>query len=200
MRDYSYINGYIEKLHSDIYPQPADAGHTEWATESIAAFMKIANPIKNVLDLGCGEAFCQEVFEGYGIEYVGVCLGKDFEVCEASGKNVLREDFSFLPFTAGSYDLLYSRHSLEHSPMPLLTLMEWHRVSKRYVALVLPSPVHWKYGGKNHYFVLNLEQWKILFDVAGFGVVYEYSKRYKMSPNKEDPDVEIEYWCLLEKL
>ncbi|PJB50010.1 MAG: hypothetical protein CO103_03565 [Chloroflexi bacterium CG_4_9_14_3_um_filter_45_9] len=199
MKDYSKIDKYLNKLIVDVYPQPQDEKHTLWAAESILEFMRLAKDVHSVIDLGCGEAFCQPYFTNYGCEYVGVCIGDDYKVALQAGKNVLEEDFSFLPFEDESYDLLYSRHSLEHSPVPLLTLMEWHRVSKKYVALVLPSPEHWGYVGLNHYCVLNKEQWRNLFDVAGFNVVYESSKCYHMAVEPEKPDVEIEFWFLLEK-
>jgi ubiquinone/menaquinone biosynthesis C-methylase UbiE len=199
VRNFGNVNKYLDVLAKDVYPQPADEKHTLWAIESILEFVRNSKDVGSVIDLGCGEAFCQQPFENYGIEYTGVCLGEDYEVAMKNGKNVLSCDFSFLPFEDQSYDMLYSRHSLEHSPMPLLTLMEWYRVSRKYVALVLPSPQHWGYKGKNHYFVLNKEQWENLFDVAGFYISYQNDKRYKMSPTEGDSDVEIEYWFLLEK-
>ena len=94
-----------------------------------------------------------------------------------------------------SYDPLYSRHSLEHSPMPLLTLMEWHRITKKYLAVAVPSIEFVGYTGRNHYYILNQEQWKNLFNVAGFDVIFEKNKRYR---DEKSPDTEVEYWFLLE--
>lgn len=199
MRDYKHIDAYLDALQQDVYPQPEDDLHTIWAAESILEFTKRTKDIFSVLDVGCGEAFCQTHFENYGCEYVGVCVGEDYQNARRKGRNVLDCDFTFLPFLDDSYDMVYGRHSLEHSPMPLLTLMEWRRVTRRYVALVLPSPEHWGYGGRNHYFVLNGDQWRNLFGVAGLDVVYEHSKRYHMADDANKPDVEIEYWFLLEK-
>jgi len=195
MRTYSRIETYLDKLIGQVYPQPQDPKHTLWAVESVLEFAGRADGVYSVLDLGCGEAFLQPYFENYGCEYVGICIGEDYRVALQAGRNVLKGDFSFLPFEDDSYDLLYSRHSLEHSPMPLLTLMEWHRVAKKYLAVVVPSIEFVGYTGKNHYYVLNQEQWKNLFDVAGFDVIYENTKRYQ---DEESPDTEIEYWFLLE--
>lgn len=199
MRDFRRFDEYLSRLARDVYPQPQDEKHTLWAEESIAEFMALAREVESVIDLGCGEGFCQPFFEKYGVRYLGVCLGKDYKVSLSENRNVQNLDFSFLPFTNNSYDMLYARHALEHSPMPLLTLMEWHRVSKRYLALVLPSPVFWGIGGRNHYSVLNDLQWKVLFDAAGFSVTYESKKIYHMAPDKDAADDEIEYRYLLEK-
>lgn len=199
MRDYAKIDGYLDKLVEDIYPQPQDPGHTAWAAESIQAFMRESSGVNSVLDVGCGEAFCQDFFDVYGVNYVGICLGDDYKVALQKGRTVEEYDFSFLPYGDNSFDMLYARHSLEHSPMPLLTLMEWRRVTNNYVALVLPAPEHWRYVGKNHYFVLLQEQWGNLFDVAGFNIIDTHVKKERMSLDETDPEVEIEFWYLLKK-
>lgn len=202
MRNFKSIDKYLDKLVQEVYPQPQDPGHTAWANESVEAFIHFTGELNgmSVLDLGCGEAFLQDTFERFGYDYEGVCLGEDFKVALSNNRTVHEVDFSFLHWWANeSVDFLYSRHSLEHSPMPLLTLMEWHRVSKRYLGVVVPSPVHWTYVGRNHYYVLNDPQWRNLFDVAGFDVIYSHVKTHNMSPDPSGTEVEIEYWYLLEK-
>ena len=202
MRDYTRIDAYLDKLIEEVYPQPQDPGHTAWANEAVEKFTQYTGVRKelSVLDLGCGEAFLQELFEYLGYSYTGICLGEDYRVAKSRGRNVFHEDFSFLSFEDDSFDLLFSRHSLEHSPFPLLTLMEWHRITKRWLAVVLPSPVFWEYGGKNHYYVLNDPEWRNLFEKAGFKVTYDYSKRQNMTTDPSIPEVEIELWYLLEKI
>lgn len=199
MRDYQHIDSYLDRLIESVYPQPEDIGHTALAKESINAFMPLMEGVTTVLDAGCGEGFCEQFFQEWDVTYRGVCLGEDYRVATSKGRWVYESDFSFLPFDDNKFDLVYSRHSLEHSPMPLLTLMEWYRVTKRYVALVLPAPEHWRYGGRNHYFVLNRRQWKVLFEAAGFVVMYEDVKRQIMKADGTPPDVAIEYWFILEK-
>jgi len=73
MRDYSNVDKYLDKLLEDIYPQPQDDGHTLWARESIEFFVDRINEVDNVLDLGCGEGFCEGIFREFGIlEYLGI--------------------------------------------------------------------------------------------------------------------------------
>ena len=197
MRDYSKIERYLNILEKEIYPQPQDDGHSALAEESIKFFTSETGKINSVLDLGCGEGFCQEYFDG--IEYTGVCLLRDYDVAVSNGRNVFDIDFSFLPFEDKSYDLLYSRHALEHSPMPLLTLMEWHRVCGKYLALVLPTPEYWGVSGKNHYFVLDNKQWENLFMVSGFSTLLYKVKEMDMTPKQTGKISPIEYWFLLER-
>ena len=208
MRTYTKVDQYLDSLLFQIYAQPEDEGHTRWAQESIDFLAgSCAHPVTSVLDAGCGEGFCQPMFEEKGMAYTGIALRGDVENAVSKGRNVLSMDFSFLDFPDGSFHLVYSRHSLEHSPMPLLTLMEWKRVSAKYVALVLPAVEHWTYVGRNHYFVLHPEQWENLFDIVGLKIEVKRIKKEVMRPNKEDrreeyadpPPVEVEYWYLLSK-
>lgn len=198
MRDYSKIDGYLDELATQIYEQPQDDGHSALAIESISTFLEHTGYIHRVLDVGCGEAFCQDFFPNS--QYTGVCLYRDYNIAVAKGRNVFQQDFSFLSFEDNFFDLVYSRHSLEHSPMPLITLMEWRRVTKRYIALVLPNPEYWGYSGKNHYFVLNKAQWRGLFSAVGLEVKYEFDKSKDMTPKQTGDMSEIEYWFLLEKI
>lgn len=199
MRDYTRIDKYLDQLIKDIYPQPQDPGHTAWAEESINYFLTYAEDVKYVLDVGCGEAFCQEMFEKRGMSYMGICLGEDFKVAASKERTVAHRDFSFTGFEDNSFDFIYSRHSLEHSPFPLLTLMEWHRITEKYLALVVPSHVFWEYKGQNHYFVLNDLQWRNLFEKVGFECNYYYSKTQNMTTDPDREPVQIEHWYLLEK-
>lgn len=201
MRDYSRIDSYLDKLRKQIYEQPEDPLHTAWAKEAIDWFILLTKNVYSVIDMGCGTGFCQPFFKAKGISYLGICLGEDAVVARNNGRNVLEMDFSFtLSRFGNNCDLVFSRHSLEHSPFPLLTLMEWHLVTKDYLALVLPAHEHWGFRGRNHYFVLNPLQWENLFEVAGFEIVAQNIKKYQMSPLEGVGEVEIEYWYLLRKV
>ena len=197
MRDFTHIDKYLDKLERDIYAQPPDPGHSRLALESIQWMDELIEDAHTVLDLGCGEAFCQIYFEGVELEYTGVCLQRDFYQARERGKNVLGLDFSFLPFEDSSYDVLFSRHSLEHSPFPLITLMEWHRVCNKYLMLVLPAPEYWGNVGRNHYFVLERKLWVALLERVGFELKSETTKEQLMIP--EHGEEVTEYWFLLEK-
>jgi len=162
MRDYSRINEYLNRLQSDIYEQSPDDGHTEWATDAIRKMVPVDVRGKKVLDIGCASQFCRKPFVNwFAMNYTG----QDY-LMDGS-------DFSFLPYGDGEFDLIFARHVLEHSPMPLLTLMEWHRVCKQYALIILPAPEYWQTFGRNHYYVLSKENWWNLFDVAGWKIVKE---------------------------
>jgi len=173
MRDYSHFEIYLNELVADIYDQPEDTGHTQMTYDILDKWIPRIVGCKSVVDMGCGQIAPQGKFEEYGVKYTGVAIGQDVVYARSAGKNVVNADMTFTDFDSESFDLVYSRHSLEHSPFPLLTLMEWHRIARQWLLVVLPAPEHYGHGGKNHYGVMNHIQaieflmrsgWKIIWD------------------------------------
>lgn len=165
-RDFRHLNIYLNRLMQDVYPAPPDDGHTHWARQIFdKAFGN--NPfVKTVLDVGCGDtAFMKPWFEAIGAEYTGIAIN-------SNSPDVTNMDFTFLDFEDDSFDVVVSRHSLEHSPMPLITLMEWHRVSKAWLCLVLPNPLEYGWVGLNHYSVLHPTQVEFLLKRAGWSIIW----------------------------
>lgn len=199
MRDYKHIEGYINRLLGDVYPQPEDEGHSALGLRVIDHWMSRMTTCHSVLDVGCGQGFCQPLFEKWDVKYQGVALGEDVIEAQDKGRNVTKMDFSFLDYADNSFDLIFSRHSLEHSPMPLLTLMEWYRVSRSWLGLVVPSPDWYGYTGRNHYNVLHFEQWKNLLDNAGWNVMWQEVDSLVFDVNKPDELKPHEYWIMCEK-
>lgn len=166
-RNFKNINHYLNILLGDVYPQPVDEGHTRMAMEVFNKWIAPNKLGKSVLDVGCGDtAFMREPFESLGMEYTGIAI-------KATNPDILNMDFSFLEFGDNTFDLVFSRHALEHSPMPLLTLMEWYRVAKSFLCLILPDPEHYGWTGMNHYSVMNRDQAIWLAGRAGWRIIWE---------------------------
>lgn len=175
MRRYDQFERYLNKLSNQIYEQPPDIGHTSWAIDVIDKWISQMPTCTSVLDVGCGSGFCKPLFEKYGKTWAGVTLGRDAIICEQNEISpVFNADFSFLDMIEKeSYDLVFSRHSLEHSPFPILTLMEWYRVSKQWLCVILPNPMFWTVRGQNHYSVVYPDQAKWNFEQSGWGIIWE---------------------------
>src|SRR5512138_2780482 len=124
MRDYSNFDSYLTELYRDVYAQPEDDGHIELA-HKVIDWMKVGDS-ESVLDVGCGTGCCQPMFQKKGLSYTGFCFGADFQAGQKLGYHVLRLDYNFLDYSDNYFDVIFSRHSLEHSPFPIITLMEWH--------------------------------------------------------------------------
>lgn len=169
MRNYEYFDEYLNELDEDVYPQPEDIGHTDLADEVIDLWRVDFVDASSVLDVGCGTGFCSKFFEDLGMRYVGISLGEsNYEPL------TLTMDFTFTKFRDEQFDMIFARHALEHSPFPLLTLMEWHRVAKKYLILVLPNPDYYTYMGRNHYSVMNRQQSRWILRRAGWEILETY--------------------------
>ncbi|NGX44882.1 MAG: hypothetical protein K940chlam2_00022 [Chlamydiae bacterium] len=174
MRDYARFDKYLDRLLQDVYAQPPDEGHTAWATQAVTTLGSIVQNCNTVLDIGCGQGFMKPIFEKMGYEWTGVTVGEDFAMCQSLKiENVHNADMTFLPFEDNSFDLVFSRHVLEHSPFPAITLMEWRRVCKGWLILIAPTPNFWTIRGKNHYSVLPKENLIWLLERSGWGVLHE---------------------------
>jgi len=187
VRDYSHFDQYVTRLSQDVYAQPPDAGHTAWGIDAVNTLCTIPRDIVNVLDVGCGQGFLAPAFENIGLVWTGVTIGEDFVACKAKGLSVYNEDMSFLPFEDSSYDLIFARHVLEHSPFPIITLMEWRRVCRGWLVLVAPGPVHWGWGGRNHYSVAAFPQLEWWLHRAGWNLIHN------MEFTNRDPRY-LEHW------
>jgi len=164
---------YLRKLEKDIYAQPQDHSHTAWGES--AADLLLPENAKSVLDIGCGHGFMREFFEKKGVTWAGVTLGPDARICHELGYPVYEEDMTFLTSVPDkSYDLIFARHVLEHSLFPILSLMEWKRVSKEWMILIAPAPAYWTYRGQNHYSMAKKEQLHWWLQRAGWLIVNEF--------------------------
>jgi ubiquinone/menaquinone biosynthesis C-methylase UbiE len=152
---------------------------------------------KTVLDIGCGStAIAEPYFTKKGIHYTGISLGKDADLAKEAGKNVIKADQTFLDMFEGeSFDLVWARHVVEHSPMPLITLFEFYRVSKAHLCLIVPKPKFFGRTGQQHYSVLYDDQWKFLMERAGWGVIWEdhsHPQEYRFFSEKKSVRREYE--------
>jgi len=223
MRSYARFDDYLAQLTGDVYAQPPDKGHTAWATEVVQELCLIPRDVGNVLDVGCGQGFLSETFESVGIQWTGVTIGEDYRICKDKKLNVKDADMSFLPFEDNTFGMVFARHVLEHSPFPIITLMEWRRVCRGWLVLVAPSPDYWGWGAKNHYSVMSQDQLNWLLKRAGWKVIHDriftnrdpsfmkhwqvlQQARFERGEEGEaevfeaNPKVDVEYRMLLEKV
>jgi len=174
-RKFTRIAQYLADLEGDIYPQPPDPGHTRWAEEVLQKWLPALDvEERTLLDIGCGSGFCAKIVRDAGWQWRGVTLGdEDVRMCRAQKLKVDRADFSFLPYEGNTFSVAFARHALEHSPMPLLTLMEWRRVTKHFLILVNPDPAVYGYEMRNHYSTMIKPQLLCILERAGWVPIME---------------------------
>lgn len=201
MRDYKNIDMYLNKLLFDIYPQPSGNDMHESLTNKIVFhWMSRLPSCKSVLDVGCGEGIAQPAFESFGVKYEGIALGEDVIEAQHLGRNVKAMDFSFLDYPDSSFDLVFSRHSAEHSFSPLMSFMEWHRVSKQWLGLVVPAAEWYGVSGRNHYYVLFRDQWHNLLESAGWKPIWSEVDELPIDERSPENKKPHEYWIFCERV
>lgn len=165
----------LDRVESEVYPETPMAIHTEVTEMAVRHCSELftIGPGMSILDVGCGQGPALVHFRTLGAEPVGITLSdRDVEVCQAQGFEVRKMDQSFLEFEEGCFDLVWARHVIEHSIMPLFTLREFCRVLRPGGWLYLEVPdtdtdaAHaWN---ANHYSIFSRSGWLALLSKGGF--------------------------------
>lgn len=208
MRNYRHFDTFLSELTGDVYAQPPDPFHLAWGTAAIKVFLGIVQEVHNVLDVGCGQAVFAPLFQSIGIDWTGVTLGQDFEEARKVNGNVHHADMTFLPFDSNLFETVFCRHAIEHSPFPVITLMEFRRVCNGHLMLVVPASDFWMSRGRNHYSVLAKDHWSWLLERSGWHTIHENTFTTKdpvfVNANARgaitasEPSKDVEYWFLCE--
>jgi SAM-dependent methyltransferase len=153
-------------------------------------------PWTRILDVGCGQGVALELFSARGCRATGITLNaEDARVCRERGFDVLEMDQSFLDFPDAAFDVLWCRHCLEHSFMPLFTLSEFYRVLRPagllYVEVPAPDTPCAHQENVNHYSVLGESMWRSLLVRSGFEIVGTGAVALE---TEAGPDT---YWCFV---
>lgn len=191
MEKYTRLDAFLKARLADIYPEPESDLHvriTGMAIDHLASAYGVGAGWR-VLDAGCGQGLALKKFRDLGIEPVGLTFGEDLEVCRADGFEVHEMDQSFLDFAPGSFDLVWSRHCLEHSIFPYFTLSEFFRVLKpgglAYVEVPAPDTAGAHETNPNHYSVIGRTMWLELFRRTGYVVEETRDIGFAITPGQE---------------
>jgi len=214
-----FYNEWLYTAH--IYEEGESEMHQTLTSTIIEKYIDPLNLKKDakILDLGCGPGYFLDIMKERGYtDLTGVTLSLgDVKICEDKGHVIKKYDFSFLPQKEGYYDesvdFIFLRQSLEHSPYPIFTLMEYNRVlkqgSKIYIEVPTPDCPREHENNLNHYSILGEKQLGALLVRTGFTINqfdnFEFDinipKDIKIPINKEDPDTFIEtkekFYCIV---
>ena len=175
-----FYNEWLYTAH--IYDEGEAPFHKQLTKQMVETYIDPMELAKDalIMDMGCGVGyFLDEMKERGYTNTVGVSLSSaDVKVSRDKGHNVKEYDMSFIPQIDGYYDetvdFLFCRHSLEHSPYPILTLVEYNRLlkpkSKIYIEVPAPDcDIKHEYN-VNHYSILGETQWAALIQRTGFAI------------------------------
>lgn len=174
---------YYDHVLGTVYSEGESPFHKTITDDVIKRFIQPLDLAKDVkiLDLGCGPGYFLNEMKSLGYTNVeGVSLSvDDCNLCMKNGHRVRRADMNFLDDKDESVDLLFCRHSLEHSPFPYITLLEYNRVLRPnghlYIEVPQPDCEQSHETNKNHYSILGKTMWLSLLQRTGYDVTwYEY--------------------------
>ena len=127
-----------------------------------------SNKDQAILDVGCGQGYAMTKFKEIGFTNIqGITMSdEDVKATQDKGFKCEKMDQSFMTFEDESFDFLFVRHCLEHSPFPYHTLGEFRRVlktgGKAYIEMPAPDNVRPLEYMANHYSIMGAKQWASL--------------------------------------
>jgi SAM-dependent methyltransferase len=136
----------MDKTKTNKYYQIAASGSRKINHPAMIILKGLADKADRILDLGCGEGTRLNWLtkKGTGVDINGkaISLAKK----KYPGHNFLIGDLSKLPFSKGSFDLVYSAYVFEHLKKPEKAFKEAVKVLKKRGRLVIVAP---NYGAPN---------------------------------------------------
>ena len=145
--DYNcYLNTQIrQSAETRKYPE-----YQRRCKDAVLECSKLWRPNSKVLEIGCGDGFSLDWLRKLKFDCYGVDINPEkIETARQHGhNNVYCIDAIDLPFEDNSFDVVYSRHTLEHILKPEPMLQEIHRVLNSLgrfsliVPIVLPGRVN----------------------------------------------------------
>jgi len=167
---------FLERIAAETYPEKPSVCHTEVTQQAFNYLFSNFNLPKSarILDIGCGQGVALKPFRERGYSPTGITLNAtDAAICQKLGFDVRIMDQSFLDFDDNSFDLIWARHVIEHSFMPLYTLTEFQRVIRPGGLLYLEVPASdtlLHEDNPNHYSVMGKAMWNSLLERTGFSI------------------------------
>jgi SAM-dependent methyltransferase len=206
-----FYNEWLYTAH--IYDEGPSEFHkklTEQVVETYIEPMELPKDAK-ILDMGCGVGYFLDSMKALGYtDLVGITLSpEDIKACQEKGHTTKAYDMSFLPQQEGYYDesvdFIFARQSLEHSPYPIFTLMEYNRVlkqgSKIYIEVPAPDCERGHEYNPNHYSILGANQLAALLVRTGFNIEKFNNLEFDISVPQEGQEelrtVSEKYFCVV---
>lgn len=192
----------LDKALSTVYTEQPSELHTAITKGMIEGLAKEIDrsKIRTILDVGCGMGVAWPFFdEQFDKPEIHVITPDETERSNAikEGKKVLARVVKEMPVTRG-YDLIWARHSLEHTVTPFSDLVDLCSFLNKdgcfYVEVPAPGTVCNHEFNPNHYSVFGSRMWASLFDKAGFVLVDTGELKINLEIGED-----TYYWFLIKK-
>lgn len=200
---------YRELCLKHVYSEPDSDIHQMVMNHMIPKIVEEYNldSCESMVDVGCGQGYGMEKFSELGCENIsGITLSKeDAKAARKRGFAVKEDDMTFQTADDDEYDFMFVRHCLEHSPYPLLTLLEFYRVlqpgGRIYIEMPSPRCTRQLEEYDNHYAIMGPRQWSALIKRAGFKILDIGELNFSISSKDSNEELgdEIYEWYMIEK-
>jgi len=204
-----FYNEWLYTAH--IYDEDDSELHKNITKQVVEKYIDPLNIPKNakILDLGSGPGYFLDEMKARGYtDLTGVGLSPgDNKIARDKGHTIKEYDLSFLPQQDGYYDesvdFIFCRHTLEHSPYPIFTLMEYNRILKQhhkiYIEVPQPDCDRKHEFNANHYSILGIQQLAALLDRTGFNIDTCEDFKFEVGMPKDLKDPNGEQIKMMEK-
>ncbi len=165
------LEDFLNKVSKEVYSEPDTAMHMKMIDQIVPDLEKNQlgdNKDQAILDVGCGQGYAMTKFKEAGFTNIkGITMSdEDVKATQDRGFDCEKMDQSFMTYPDESFDFLFVRHCLEHSPFPYHTLGEFRRVlkmgGKAYIEMPAPDNHRPLEYIANHYSVMGAKQWASL--------------------------------------
>ena len=162
---------FLNKVSKEVYSEPDTEMHMKMIDQIVPDLEKNqigSNKDQAILDVGCGQGYAMTKFKEIGFTNIqGITMSdEDVKATQDKGFKCEKMDQSFMTFEDESFNFLFVRHCLEHSPFPYHTLGEFRRVlktgGKAYIEMPAPDNVRPLEYMANHYSIMGAKQWASL--------------------------------------
>ena len=190
------IENFLTKVSGEVYSEPDSDMHKRMIDQIVPDLAKNQlgdNKEQAILDVGCGQGYAMEKFKEAGYTNIkGITMSdEDVKATQDKGFKCEKMDQSFMTFEDESFDFLFVRHCLEHSPFPYLTLGEYKRVLKTggkiYIEMPAPDNHRPLEYIPNHYSIMGAKQWAALILRHQLQIIVATDFKIELFDNK-DPD------------
>ena len=165
------LEDFLNKVSKEVYSEPDTEMHMKMIDQIVPDLEKNqigSNKDQAILDVGCGQGYAMTKFKEIGFTNIqGITMSdEDVKATQDKGFKCEKMDQSFMTFEDESFNFLFVRHCLEHSPFPYHTLGEFRRVlktgGKAYIEMPAPDNVRPLEYMANHYSIMGAKQWASL--------------------------------------
>jgi ubiquinone/menaquinone biosynthesis C-methylase UbiE len=122
---------------------------------------------KKILEVGFGVGDALDKFREEGARPIGICINNhEIDLAKAKGHEVYKMDQNFMSFGDNLFDVVWSKHCLEHSLLPYYTLNEYKRVTKPggflYIEVPAPETLYHHENNSEHFSMFTIGVWNSL--------------------------------------